>query len=241
MPDSYGTGLPGQERHVGEHRAHRPQQARTFAHTFAPLKVCLAKVFLHQGVVLIRGLIGCIQRLVVTDRSVSQVGKSYVQPRGGGLLVGVPAAAPAWTDACNVHRTVADVVIGVTGEVFRGKLPVTGHGPFLDAADDFRSAFIAVSGVQQKVQVDFHLAKVFRERRSVFVPGRPDCTLVVFQLGDFYQAPFGLIQLLVVGVLEIWHAHQGAVSGIAPAVVGAGEYRRVALVVPADLHPPVSA
>ena len=175
---------------MGEHRAHRPQQARTFAHTFAPLKVCLAKVFFHQGVVLIGGLIGCIQSLVVTDRSVSQVRESNIQPGGGSLLVGVPAAAPAWTDACNVHRTVADVVISVSGEVFRGKLPVTGHGPFLDAADDFRSAFIAVSGVQQQVQVDFHLAKVFRERRSVLVPGRPDCPLVVFQLGNLYQPPF---------------------------------------------------
>ena len=88
---------------MGEDRAHRPQQAGTFTHPLAPLKVCLAKIFFHHWVVLIGGLIGRVQSLVITYRSVPQVGKSHVQPRGGILLVGVPAASPAWTDAGNVH------------------------------------------------------------------------------------------------------------------------------------------
>ncbi len=40
----------------------------------------------------------------------------------------------------------------------------------------------------------------------------------------------------MIGFFEIGHAHQLAIGGVAPAVVGAGENGRVAFVVAADLH-----
>src|SRR5260370_38465037 len=45
----------------------------------------------------------------------------------------------------------------------------------------------------------------------------------------------------MVGLAEEWHADQLPVRAIAPAMVGAGEDRRVAFVVAAHLHPAMAA
>ncbi len=45
----------------------------------------------------------------------------------------------------------------------------------------------------------------------------------------------------MIGFLMVWHAHQVAIGGVAPAVVGTGKNGGVARIVPADLHATVSA
>ena len=80
-----------------------------------------------------------------------------------------------------------------------------------------------------------------RKSGALASPGRPDTALVVGHTGHAHQPPLGLVQFLVVSVLEIGDANQRAVSGKAPPVIGTGEDGGVALIVPADLHPPVSA
>jgi hypothetical protein len=45
----------------------------------------------------------------------------------------------------------------------------------------------------------------------------------------------------VIGLAEIWHPNEAPVGTVAPAVIGAGEDGRAALVVTADLHAAVAA
>ena len=59
--------------------------------------------------------------------------------------------------------------------------------------------------------------------------------------GDLDEAPSRFVELLVIGLAEIGHADQLAVGAVAPAVIGAGEDGRVALVVAAHLHAAVAA
>ena len=70
----------------------------------------------------------------------------------------------------------------------------------------------------------------------MLVPGGPDAAFVVVRLRNADEAPFGLVQRLLVGVFVIGDANELAVGGEAPTMVRAGEYGRVALVVAADLH-----
>src|SRR2546425_9028822 len=101
----------------------------------------------------------------------------------------------------------------------------------------------SVSGisVQERVQMNLHAAQVLRERRCRLVPRRPDRAFVVHLLRDFHQPPFGLVQLLLVALLVMRHSHEPAVRGVAPAMVGTGEDRCIALVVATHLHAPMPA
>ena len=163
-------------------------------------------------------------------------GDGGADAEGAVALAGVAAVAATGADADHVHGAVADVVVGVAGEVFGGEFPVAGYDPFLDAHEDFRAAFAAVTGVEGGVEVGLHVAEVVEEGGGGGVPVGPDGALVVDQLGDFNEAPLGLVELLAVGFLEIGDADKLAVGGVAPAVVGAGEDGGVALVVAADFH-----
>ena len=75
----------------------------------------------------------------------------------------------------------------------------------------------------------------------MFVPSSPDAAFVVTDLGYFRQPPLGLVQCFFVGVFEIRYAHQLAVSGETPTVVGTAENRGVAFVIPTDFHAPMGA
>jgi hypothetical protein len=136
---------------------------------------------------------------------------------------------------------VADVVVCVAGEILGGELPVAGHDPLLHSAQDFRAALTPVATVQERVEMNLHAAQVLGERRRRLVPRRPDGALVVHQLGDFHQPPFGLVQLLLVALPVVRHSHEPAVGGVGPAMVGTGEDRCVALVVATHLHAPMPA
>src|SRR5581483_4366844 len=83
--------------------------------------------------------------------------------------------------------------------------------------------------------------QVVEERRGIRVPAGPDAALVVDHLRNFDEPPLRLVQLLVISLFKEGHADELAVGAIAPAVIGAGEHHRAALVVAADLHAAVTA
>ncbi len=92
-----------------------------------------------------------------------------------------------------------------------------------------------------QVDIRQEIAEIFEKGRGFAVPGGPHGALVEGQLCDLDEAPGRPVQCAVIGLPEIGDAHQPAVGRIAPAVIGAGQDRRVALIVPAHLHAAVPA
>src|SRR5260370_21659520 len=81
----------------------------------------------------------------------------------------------------------------------------------------------------------------FEAGRGRRVPAGPYRALVKAELRYLDQTPLRFVELLVIGLAEIGHADQLAVSAVTPAVVRARENRRAAFVVPAHLHAAVAA
>src|SRR4030095_2026905 len=171
----------------------------------------------------------------------AELGERHVQPARLVALLHVAPALAAGADADHVHRAVAHAVVAVAREVLCGELPVTRDEPLMHAADHLGAALATVPGVEEQVEVELVAAEIVEEGRSGGVPRRPDRTFVILQLGDLDQPPLAAIELRAIRVLEERHAHQRAVRRVAPAVVGAHELDRVALVVAADLHPAMAA
>ena len=156
-------------------------------------------------------------------------------------LAHVAAAGARRPDAGQIDRAVADIVIGVAAEILGREFPVARHQPFLDAAQHFGLALAAVPAVELQVEVAGEVAEIFDEARRGRIPGRPDRALVVVHLRDLDEAPFLLVEPRMVGLAEIRHADQPPVGAVAPAVIGAGEDGRRALVVAAHLHAAMAA
>ena len=129
-------------------------------------------------------------------------------------------------------------VVGVADEVLGGELPVAGDDPLVDATEDFGPA---LAPVEERVEVPGHGPEVFQQRRSVRIEGGEYQSLVRVKLGHWYQAPLRLVELVVVGVLEVGHGRQLAVSTKGPAVVGADECPGVAVVGSAEAIATVAA
>src|SRR5260221_13873265 len=60
--------------------------------------------------------------------------KRDLQPAGHQPLLHVAASAVAGSNADQIHRAVADIVIAVAAEILRREFPVARDAPFLDAA-----------------------------------------------------------------------------------------------------------
>ncbi len=80
-----------------------------------------------------------------------------------------------------------------------------------------------------------HVTEIVEEVGRVRFPGRKDRALVIDHPRHLDQRPLGAVEIGI-ELLVHRHADQRAVGGIAPIMVGAGEQRRVALVVAAYLH-----
>ena len=175
------------------------------------------------------------------DHRVAELRERDVEPPSLVPLLHVAPTFPARADADHVHRAVAHAVVAVSGEVLGGELPVAGDEPLVDSADRLRAAFAPVPRVEEEVEIELVAAEVFEERGGRRVPRGPDRTLVVLHPGDLDEPPLAPVELRAVGVLGERYAHQRSVGPVAPAVVGALELDRVALVVPAHLHAAVPA
>ena len=88
----------------------------------------------------------------------------------------------------------------------------------MDAAQHLHPA---LATVKEHVEVPGGVAEVVQQRRCVGVEGGENQALVAVQLGHRGEAPLGLVQLAVVGVLEVGNGLEGAVVAESPAVVGA--------------------
>ena len=163
-----------------------------------------------------------------------------VQPAGHQPLLQVAAAAAAGADADQIDRAVTDVVVAVAAEILCREFPVARYQPFLDAAQYFGAAVAAVPAVEREVEIADKIAEIFEKGRRHRVPAGPHRALVEAELRDLDQTPLRFVELLVIGLAEIWDADQFAVGAVAPAVVRAGENRRRALVVAAHLHAAVA-
>ena len=148
----------------------------------------------------------------------------------------VAAAATGGPDADEIDRAMADVVIAVARKILRREFPVARHPPFLDAAQDFGAAVAAVPGIEGQVDIGQEIAEIFEKGRRLGVPSGPYRALVAAQLRDLDEAPGRPVQCAVIGLAEIGDTDELAVGRIAPAVIGAGQYRGVALVIAAHLH-----
>ena len=82
----------------------------------------------------------------------------------------------------------------ITAEVFSWKLPVGWEMPSHHATDHFGTAFPAIPGIQQDVQIHPHVAQVVFERRRREIPGGKYRAFVVHELSDVDQTPLDLIE-----------------------------------------------
>ena len=241
VPHRERPRLPGQRRGVGKDGAGPAEEPPVRAAPALPLLLAVPEVVGdRRGVLVGRGqrrIVGAQER----DHRVAQLGERHVEPARLVALLRVAPALAARPDADHVDRAVAHPVVAIAGEVLGRKLPVARDQPLVDAADDLGATLPAVPGVEEQVEVELVAAEVLEERRRRRVPRRPDRALVALELRHLDEAPAGAVELLAVRVLGERHPDQRAVGRVAPAVVGTHELDRVALVVPADLHPAMPA
>src|SRR6202049_4266650 len=132
----------------------------------------------------------------------SAVGDRDVQlPRQLQLRHVAPSTAGG-TDADQIDRAMADVVIAVAAEILGRELPVARHKPFLDAAQNLGAAVAAVPAVERLVEISGEIAEIILERRRRLVPGGPDRALVNAHLRDLDEAPLGTVELGMIGLAE---------------------------------------
>jgi hypothetical protein len=90
----------------------------------------------------------------------------------------VATTAAGRSNADQIDRTVADVVVAVAGEILCWEFPVARHPPFLDAAQDFGTAVAAVPGIEGQIDIGNEIAEIFEKRRGFGVPCGPYCSFV---------------------------------------------------------------
>src|ERR1700730_2709841 len=241
MPDCDRARLPRMQCRIREDFAGAADDARPLAALLAPFFFATGKIFRHHRGVLIGGR----HRLVIGEQVnpglVAAVIERDVQPARHQPLLQVAAAAAAGADADQIDRAVTDVVVAVAAEILGREFPVARDQPFLDAAQYFGAALAAIPAVESEIEIPDKIAEVLEKGRGRRVPAGPHRPLVEAELRDFDQTPLRFVELLVVGLAEIGHADQLAVGSIAPAVIGACEDRRAALVVAAHLHAAMAA
>src|SRR5580704_2530085 len=120
----------------------------------------------------------------------------------------VAAAGAAGTDAGEIDRAVADVVIAVAAEILRRELPVARDQPFLDAAEHLGLALAPVPAIELQIEKASGIAKIFEEGRRRRIPGRPHRALVTGQLRDLDETPLRAVQGRVIGLAEKRHADE---------------------------------
>ena len=172
---------------------------------------------------------------------VPAVGKAYLQPAGQHPLLQIAPAGAGGADPDQIDRAVADVVIAVAAEILGRKFPVARDQPFLHPGQHLAAALAAVPAVEREIEVRAEISEIVEERRRRRIPIRPHRPLVGAELRDLDKAPARLVEGFVVGLAEKRHADQMPVGAIAPAVIGAGEDRGVALVIAAHLHAAMAA
>src|SRR5438477_4628903 len=145
------------------------------------------------------------------------------------------------SDADQIDRAVADVVIAVAPEFLGRESPIAGDEPFLNAADDFAAALAAVPAVERQVEIAAEIAEILEGGWRRWIPGGPDRPLVAGELRDLGQTPLRTIQGRVIRLAEKWHTDETAIGAVAPAMIRAGKDRRVAFVITAHLHAAMSA
>src|SRR5215510_8345673 len=136
MPDGNRAGLPGQIGHSGEHRAYETEQTRSRTQTSLPLLIAVLEVRFDLRGVSIARAVRHILELEKGHGTMAQCRKRSGEPSGGGAFISVPAASATGTNANQVNRAMADVVISVPRKILGGKFPVARHEPFLYSTDD---------------------------------------------------------------------------------------------------------
>ena len=124
-----------------------------------------------------RVLIGGRRRLVlrqdIDDRLVAAVGDADMQPAADHPLRHVPPALPARPDPDEIDRAVADIVVGIAAEIFRGEFPVARDQPFLNPAQHLGLALAPVPAVEDQIQKRRELAEIFAGRAARRDPRSP--------------------------------------------------------------------
>ena len=97
----------------------------------------------------------------------------------------------------------------------------------MHAADHLDAALAAV---EKGVEIPRHLAEIVEERRRLRVEGGEQQPLVIVELRHRHETPALALQFVVIGLLQIRHADQLAVIAVGPAVIGAAEAGRIAVI-----------
>jgi hypothetical protein len=89
---------------------------------------------------------------------VPQGGERGGDPLRGSPLLGVSASSATRTNADQIHRPMADVMIRIPGKILGSKFPVAGHEPLLHPTDHLGATLAPIPAVQYRIQVQLHLS-----------------------------------------------------------------------------------
>src|SRR5438105_10887786 len=159
----------------------------------------------------------------------------------GQQLAHVASTTTRGTDAGEVDRAVADIVIGVAAEILGREFPVARDQPFLHAAEYLGLALAPVPTIELQIEKACCFAEIFEKGRRRRIPCRPDRTLVHRELRHFDKAPLRAVELRVIGFAEERHPDEPPVCPVAPTMIGTGEDRGIALIVAAYFHASMAA
>ena len=118
-----------------------------------PLLVAVLEIGFDAGGVAVARGIRDILELEKGRGAVPQGWKRGSDPLRGSPLVGVPAASAAGPNADQVHRAMADIMIGIPGKILGSKFPVAGHEPLLHPTDHLGATLAPIPAVQHRIQV----------------------------------------------------------------------------------------
>ena len=96
-------------------------------------------------------------------------------------------------------------------------------------------------GAEVSAEEAAELAEIFQEWWRRGIPIGPYGAFVSLRLRDFDQAPFGFIELRMIGLAEERHSDQSAIGAVTPTVIGTCKHGGVAVIVAAHLHASMAA
>ena len=236
MPHRQRARLPGQQCHIGKNLARCTNQPAVGTRPAAPLLLAMAEIFRD-----LRGVLICRLRLIIPRQSIGNglmpaIGNRYMQLTRHIQLPIIPSALAARSRTDQIDRPVGDIVIRVAAEIFRRPFPVAWDNPFLHPAQQFRLAFAPIPAVQNQIEESVELPQILVKRRCRGIPIGPNRAFVVAQLRDLDQPVLRSVQLGVIRLPEERHTCQSTIGAKAPAVIGAGENRRIPVIVAAHFH-----
>ena len=153
-----------------------------------------AEIFGDDRRVLIGGRRRQILWQCVDDGLMATVGDRDMEFAAEQQFGHVAAAGARGSDAGEIDRAVADVVIAVAAEILRREFPVARDQPFLDAAEHLGLAFAPIAAVQDQIEIAGEIAEIFGKGWSRRIPGGPDRALVIAQLGYLDEAPLRAVE-----------------------------------------------